>query len=69
MVPDRLWYRTDCVVSGLSVLMYRPGQLPGRASVISGELQAGGKQYMFMSDWSAFMTSQKATLDRMRTLS
>jgi hypothetical protein len=22
--------------------MYRPGQLPGRASVISGELQAGG---------------------------
>ncbi len=42
MVPDRLFYRTDCDVQGLSVLMYWPGQLPARASIISGELQAGG---------------------------
>ena len=34
MVPDRLWNRTECVVKGLSVLTYRPGQLPGRASVL-----------------------------------
>ena len=47
MVPDRLWYRTNCGTRlfclGLSIFMYRPGQLPGRSSVISGELQAGGK--------------------------
>jgi hypothetical protein len=42
MVPDRLWYRTDCVVRGVrSHVLYRPGQLPGRAAVICGELQAG----------------------------
>ncbi len=29
-------------LQGLSILMYRPGLLPGRASVISGELQVGG---------------------------
>jgi hypothetical protein len=44
MVLDRLWYRTDGVVIGAvrSYVPYRPGQLPGRAAVISGELQAGG---------------------------
>jgi hypothetical protein len=30
------------VLLGLSILMYQPGQLPGKTSVISGELQAGG---------------------------
>jgi hypothetical protein len=45
MVPDTLWYCKDCVVRGCpkSILMYRPGQLYGRSSVISRELQAGGK--------------------------
>ncbi len=38
MVLNRLRYLTDCV---RSLLMYRPGQLPDRASVNSGELQAG----------------------------
>ncbi len=33
-------YRLCCYE--LSVLMYRPDELPGRASVISGKLQAGG---------------------------
>ncbi len=47
MVPDRLGYSTDCFVrSCLSIFMYRPGQLPGRTSVISGELQAGGIVYV-----------------------
>ncbi len=50
MVPDRLWYRTDWVVTcwELSILMYWPGQLPGRSSVISGELQAGGIAYVYV---------------------
>jgi hypothetical protein len=39
IVPDRLWYRTDCFVRSYP---FRPGQLPGRSSVINGELQAGG---------------------------
>ncbi len=39
---------------------------PGRSSFISGELKAGG--VMFMTDWSAVMTPQNATLDRKRTL-
>ncbi len=55
LVPDRLlWYRTDCIVTqGLSVVMYRPGQLPSRGSVISGELQAGGRIYVnFLLDCS-----------------
>jgi hypothetical protein len=56
--PDRLWYRTK----GLSVLIYLPGQLPGIAP-------GWGEQYMFLFDWSALMTPQKATLlDSMRTL-
>jgi hypothetical protein len=44
-----VWYRTDCTVVpyrlcclGLSILMYRPGQMPDRSSVTSGELQAEG---------------------------
>ena len=41
------WYRTDCstvqtVLLGAVHSMYWPAQLPGRSSVISGELQAGG---------------------------
>jgi hypothetical protein len=39
--------------------MYRPGQLPGRASVIGGEPQAGGEYHMFMFDWSAVMTPHR----------
>jgi hypothetical protein len=30
--------------------MYRPGQLSGRASVLSGELQAGGNSVSFSYD-------------------
>jgi hypothetical protein len=45
------WYRTDC---GLSVLKYRPSQLPGRASVISRD--GWGEEYMFMFDLRALMT-------------
>jgi hypothetical protein len=39
-------YRLCCW--GLSILMYCPGQLPGRSSVISGELQAGGIVYVYV---------------------
>ncbi len=44
MVPDMLWYHTAYIVTCqvLSILMYWPGQLPSRASVISRELQTGG---------------------------
>jgi hypothetical protein len=52
MVPDRLWYRTNCGTRlfylGLSIFMYRPGQLPGRSSVISGQLQAGGNSIFYV---------------------
>ncbi len=61
-----LWYRTDfgtvltVLFQGLSVLMYRPGQLPGRVSVLSGDLQAGGGiAYMFMFDQSALMIPRR----------
>ncbi len=40
--------------------------VPARSAarqIFSGELQAGGEQHMFMFDWSALMTPQKATLD------
>jgi hypothetical protein len=44
-----LSYRANCgtvhtvlYFKGLSILMYRPCQLPSRSSVISGELQTGG---------------------------
>ncbi len=40
--------------------MYWPGQLPGKPSYISGELQAGEEEFMY--DWSALVTPQKATL-------
>jgi hypothetical protein len=59
MVLDIRWYRTDRVVravrSNVPGLMYRPGQLPDRASVIGGELQTGGNSIclLFMFDWSA----------------
>ncbi len=50
MVP----YRTDSGTVQTVLLravrsMYRPGQLPGRASVICGELQAGGIVYVYIS--------------------
>ncbi len=48
-------YRLCC--KGLSILMYRPGQLPVSSSVISGELQAGGNGIRLF-DWSALMTLQ-----------
>ncbi len=58
-------YQADCgtiqtVLLGAVHSHVRPGQLPGRSSVISGELQTGG-------DWSALLTPQKATLDSLRT--
>jgi hypothetical protein len=52
MVQDH--YRTDSgtvqtVSLGGCPFSYWPGQLPGRASVISGELQAEGKSiYVFV---------------------
>ncbi len=40
--------------------MYRPSQLPDRASVISGELQAGGNSiFLCLTACSALMTFQK----------
>jgi hypothetical protein len=43
---------------------------PGRPSFISGELKSAEIAYtIFMSDWRALMTSRKATLDSLRTLS
>jgi hypothetical protein len=69
MVLDRLRYRRDCIVWGcpkVSMLMYRPGQLPGRYSVINGELQAGGNS---MCLCLTGVLPQKATLDSLCTLS
>jgi hypothetical protein len=49
-----VWYhRTDgatvqtVLLLGAAILMYRPGQLPERSSIINGELQAGGVMHMF----------------------
>jgi hypothetical protein len=66
MVPDRLWYCTVlyrlCYL-GLSIFMYRPGQLSGRATLISGELQAGGNRKCLCLTGVVLMTLQKTTLD------
>jgi hypothetical protein len=43
--------------------MYLPGQLPGRAKFISGELQAGGNSTCLC------LTPLKATIDSLRILS
>jgi hypothetical protein len=69
MVPDRLWYHTDRVIRSCLFSYTSPAmQLPGRSSVICGELQ-DGRNSICMFDWSALMIPQKATLDSMRTLS
>jgi hypothetical protein len=65
MILDRLWYRTDCVVRGC------PFSWSGQARQCFGNKcgAAGwGEYYMFMFDWSALKTPQKATLDCMRSL-
>ncbi len=51
MVPDRLWYCTDCVVRGypFSHSHVPLGQLPSRSSVISGELKARGNSICLCS--------------------
>ncbi len=50
--------------------MYQPGQLPGRSSVINGELQAGGNSICLLYLWleCSGVTPQKATMDNLRTL-
>jgi hypothetical protein len=49
--------------------MYRPSQLPGRVSVISGQLQARGNSIcLCLTGVLLCMTPQKATLDSMCTL-
>ncbi len=54
---------TDCVVRD-------PARPAARQSFSYKWGAAGGREkYMFMFDWSAIMTPQKATLDSMRTLS
>jgi hypothetical protein len=53
----------------LSILLYRPGPLSGKASVISGELQAGGNSICLCLTGVLLWPPQKATLDSLRTLS
>jgi hypothetical protein len=63
------WYCTNCVCVGLSVLIYRPGQLPSRASVISGEQQAGGNSIcLCLTRVHLWPPHPKAILNSMRTL-
>jgi hypothetical protein len=58
MVPDRLWYRTDCVVRGClsSCVPARPAARQSFSYTVSGVLLAGGEEYIFMVDWSALIT-------------
>jgi hypothetical protein len=68
-------YRTDCDTAH-PVLLNRLSKVntscgPARLIFIYmwGDEGRGGIPYIKMSDWRAFMTPQKATLDSMRTLS
>ena len=64
MVPDRLWY---CIVQTVllgAVRSHVPARPAFRQSFTDKWGVVGwGKQNMFMFDWSALMTLQKATLD------
>ncbi len=62
-------YRTDCVVRATHSYV-TAGQLPGRSSGISGELQAGGKSIrLCLTEVLLLWTPQTATLDSLRILS
>jgi hypothetical protein len=67
-------YRTDCCAAHL-VLLNRLSKVNtscGQALQIftyKWGAEVCGVEHIFMSDWRALMTPQKATLDSLRTLS
>jgi hypothetical protein len=66
MVPDRLWYCTDCVVRGCPFSCTGPPDATQSFIFISGELQAGGTNICIFLSGVLCMTPQ--TLDSLRTL-
>ncbi len=66
MVPERLWYHTDCVNRGCPFSCNGPASCQAEIQlqvVQVGSCRVGGIVYcMFMFDWSALITPQKATL-------
>jgi len=56
-------YRTDCVVRGCTFSCTGPSRAAQQIFSYKWGAAGWGELHMFMFDWSALMTPQKATLD------
>jgi hypothetical protein len=63
MILERLWYRTDCVVRGCTFSCTGPSRAAQQIFRYKWGAAGWGELHMFMFDWSALMTPQRATLD------